>query len=93
MCLCVCGLLLQLYYSVHCYYIGDPLEQERCLREATQASLANLVRTQAVSQEGREQSCLRRLWADDRPVTLLLSSWPCSSTRPERHSIAWHAIA
>lgn len=52
--LCVCGLLLlQLYYSVHCYYIGDPLEQERCLREATQASLANLVRTQAGRQPGR----------------------------------------
>ena len=34
----------QLYYIVHCYYMGDPEEQERRLQEATQASLANLVR-------------------------------------------------
>lgn len=39
---------VQLYYSVNAYYIGDPLEQERCLREATQASLATLVRGHAL---------------------------------------------
>lgn len=35
----------QIYYSVHYYYNGDPQEQERRLRDATQASLVNLVST------------------------------------------------
>jgi hypothetical protein len=34
----------QLFYTVHCYYMGDELGQEQCLERSLQASLVNVVR-------------------------------------------------
>lgn len=33
----------QLYYTVHCYYMGDLIGQEKCLERSLQASLVSVV--------------------------------------------------
>lgn len=37
----------QLYYTVHCYYMGDLIGQEKCLERSLQASLVSVVSGEA----------------------------------------------